>query len=236
MKELWYSVVYEPLYNGLFFFISVVPGADVGLAVIALTLTVKFILFPVANKSIKTQAKVKQLEPEVQKLKEKYKDDKQLQARKVMELYSKNNASPFAGCLPILIQIPIILGLYWVFWKGLFVDPDILYGFVPVPESLNPEFLGMIDMTGKSMLLAVLAGIAQYFQIKLSMPDIPKKKEGKDSMKEEFTRNMGLQMRYVFPVFVVFIAYKVSAAVALYWLVSNMFTIVQELIVRKNAN
>ena len=235
--NIFNTILYQPLLNGLIFLVSIVPYGDIGLAVIILTLLVKVILFPFAHKSIKTQRRMKEVEPEIKKIKEKYNKDKQEQARKVMELYQTHNLNPFSGCLFFIIQMPLIIALYWVFWKGLSngVDAELLYSFIPVPESVNFNFLGFIDMTGKSYFLAALAGISQYFQLQLSLPPVPPKNESTGSLKEEFTRNFTLQMKYMFPVFVFFISYTISAPVALYWAVSNIFMIAHELVVRRRA-
>ena len=240
ISSIFNTLFYEPLYNGLIFLISIIPGADVGIAIVVLTVTVKFLVLPLSHKSVKSQAKIRNIEPEVKEVKEKYKKDKQEQARKVMELYKKHGVNPFSGCFLLLVQLPIILALYWVFFKGLGnFNTEILYSFVKLPAVINTKFLGIIDIMGKSLPLAVLAGITQYYQMKLSMP--PKltnnenKNSGEMSFKDEFAKNMSIQMRYVLPGFVFFIAYTISAAVALYWVVNNLFSIVHELIVRRKV-
>ncbi|MEK9168119.1 MAG: YidC/Oxa1 family membrane protein insertase [Patescibacteria group bacterium] len=256
LSYLFNTFLYEPLYNGLLFLVAILPGADLGIAVIILTLLVKFALLPLAHKTAKTQVKMKELDPHIKAIKEKHKSNKQEQAKQMMDLYGKHGVSPFSGIIAIFIQLPIIIALYWVFFKGLKVDPallaaidhlagnlpssllnhDILYSFVHLPESIKVEFLGLVDLTGKSIVLALIAGISQYVQINLSMP----KKAGEGflpkstgSLKDDLAQNMGFQMRYILPVFVGIFAYSISAAVALYWAVSNIFAIVHEVIVRK---
>lgn len=233
ITSVWNTVFYEPLYNGLIFLTGVVPGGDVGVAVIFLTLVVKTILFPVSHKSIKTQAKMRELEPEIKRVKEKHKD-KTEQAKATMELYKKHEVSPFSGCLGIIIQIPVILALYYVFFKGLGFNHGALYSFVKVPEIINPNFLGLIDMHGKSLLLAVLAALSQFVQAKISMPPIPPA-QGNASFKDDLARSMQIQMKYFMPVLVFVFSYSISSAIALYWFVSNLFSIGQELFVKKLA-
>ncbi|MEK7178856.1 MAG: YidC/Oxa1 family membrane protein insertase [Patescibacteria group bacterium] len=232
------TFIYEPLYNGLVFLISVVPFGDIGLAVILLTLIVKFILFPFAHKGTTTQARMKLIEPEIGEIKRRYEKDKQEQAKKVMELYQKHGLNPFSGCLLFLIQIPVIIALYWVFWKGLaggVIDASQLYSFIPVPENIHFNFLGFIDITGKSYFLAALAGVSQYFQLHLSLPSVDTSQKV-SSFKDEFTRNLTFQMRYVFPIFVFFISFSISSAVALYWVTSNAFSIAHEFFVKRKAS
>ena len=182
---------------------------------------------------------MRSIEPEIRKVKDAHKDNKQEQAKKVMELYKRHGVNPFSGCMLFIVQVPIIIALYWVFWKGLAngLDPSVLYSFVVIPETFNIKFLGLLDMSGKSFILAALAGISQYFQMKLSFPKSAKQRpqKGKPSLKDEFMKNFGLQMRYGLPVFVFIISYTISAAVAVYWGVSNLFSIGHELYVRKKA-
>jgi YidC/Oxa1 family membrane protein insertase len=205
------------------------------MAVIILTAIVKLILFPISQKSIKTQVKMKDLEPELAKIKENYKDKREEQALKTMALYKERGINPFASILLLFIQIPIILGLYLVFVNGGLPNIDMahIYSFVPIPTDIDMNFLGLIDMSKKSLILAILAGISQYFQA-LVMPVPQRKKEGSaPSFQDDFARSMSMQMKYVFPVMIFFFAWSISGVIALYWTVSNLFTIGQELYVRK---
>ena len=139
------------------------------------------------------------------------------QARLTFELYKKHKTNPFSGLFLVLIQIPIIFALYFVFFKGINFESGLLYSFVHVPEKINMNFLGGIDLAGKSALLAVLAGISQYVQAHF-MPK-PKTKVGAaGSFTESFGKSMHMQMKYVFPFLVAWIAYSISGAVALYWI------------------
>ena len=234
ISEIFNTVFFNPIYNGLIYLLDVVPFMDVGIAVILVTIVVKLILFPFSLKMVKTQLAVKQLEPEIKKLKETHKNDKQEQARQTMALYKEKGVNPFAGFLLILIQIPVIFALYWVFARGGLpeINTDILYSFVPTPNSVNMNFLGLIDVSAKSVILALLAGVTQFFQIKYSLPPM-KERAGKSSFKEDLARSFHIQMRYVMPIIVFSVAYAISAAVALYWTTSNLFAIGQEIYVRK---
>src|SRR3990172_11473486 len=149
MIAFFNTFFYEPLYNGLVFLISVMPGTDVGLAVIVLTLLVKIIILPLSHKSVASQAKMRSIEPEMKRVKERHKD-KQEQARQVMDLYKKHGVNPFSGCFLMLVQLPIIFALYWVFFKGLAnnIDQTILYSFVVAPEQITCQG-GAIDLNGQ---------------------------------------------------------------------------------------
>jgi len=234
LSSFFHTFIYDPLYNALVFLVTLVPFADVGLAVIVLTIIVKLILFPLSIKAVKTQLAIRAMESELSALKEKYKNNREEHARQTMTLYKKHGVNPFSSVLLLLIQLPIILGLYWVFARGGLpvINPDVLYSFTPIPDVFNMRFFWVNDIAGRSIVLALLAGITQYFQIKLTLP--PMKKRGKTpSLKEDLAHSFHLQMRYVMPLVVIGIAYVISAAIALYWTTSNLFAIGQELYVRR---
>ena len=235
------------MYNALLFLIALIPGNSVGWAIIILTLSVKLAIAPLTRKSIRSQAELKKVEPLLKEVREKY-TDKQEQAQKTMELYREHKINPFSGCLIMLIQLPIILALYFVFYKGLTngLDTSILYPLVDVKIAsigeMNMNFLGLVDLEGKSIILALMAGITQFFQMRIAMPITPddkkdsKKNGGQKDFKAEFAKNMQFQMRYILPGIITVVAYSISAAVSLYWVVSNLFTIGQEIVVRRHKD
>ncbi len=240
LSFLFNTFVYEPLYNGFIFLIAITPFHDVGLAIILLTLGVRFLLLPVTHKTVKSQAKLRLLEPEINRVKKETEHDKQAQAKKIMELYQAHGVNPFSGCLMFLVQTPFILALFWLFNQGLTngLNTDKLYSFVTLPQDLSLLFFGIVDISQRNIFIALVAGISQYFQIKLSMPPTLPKKEvtEKPSFKDEFAKSFQTQARYVFPVMVFFLSYKVfPAAVALYWVTSNLFSVGHELFVRRKA-
>lgn len=228
------ALVYEPLYNTLVFLVTVVPGADVGVAVVILTVLVKALLFPLSLKSLKTQHRLKKLEPHLKDLKERHKNDAQAHARAMMELYRNHNVRPFLSLFLVFIQLPIIFGLYWVFYKGGLpvVALEHLYRFVDVPSNPSMHFLGLIDISAThNVVFALLVGISQYVQVIFSLPKLPPRTEGA-TVQEDFARSMQLNMRYVLPVIIAGVTYVLPAAVGLYWIVNNVFTILQEWYVR----
>jgi len=226
------TIFYEPIYNALVFLVNITPGGDIGLAIILLTLIIKFILLPLHRKAIVSQIRLKQLEPKINEIKEKY-TDKQEQATKTFELYKQEKINPLSGCLPILIQIPVIFALYKVFLDGFdFSSVENLYSFVKAPESINTIFLGVFDLSARNLFLAVLAGVTQFFQIDLAVKRNPTVKND-GSMQANISNMMSKQMRFIMPVFVGFISYQISGAIALYWSVNNIFTTVQEIVINK---
>ena len=231
LSNIWDTVLYGPLLNALAFLVSIVPGGDVGVAIIVLTIFVKTILFPLSQRSIESQIKMNLLAPELKKIKDSG-ASKEEQAKQTFELYKHHKTNPFSGCLLVLIQIPIIFALYYVFLKGVNLDSSLLYPFINAPEHINMVFLGILDIGQKSIVLAVLAGVSQYFQaILMPKPVIPDQKNG--SFQDNFAKSMNTQMKYVFPFGIAFIAYSVSGAVALYWITSNIFAIGQQIYANK---
>ena len=234
LTSLWNNILYEPLINALALLISVIPGGDVGIAVILLTILVKIILFPLSQKSIESQAAMNLLAPELNKIKASG-ASKEEQAKQTFELYKKHKTNPFSGCLLVLIQIPIIFALYYVFFKGINFESGLLYSFVDVPEKMNMIFLGILDISQKSVILAILAGVSQYLQAYF-MPQLTPSKIPGGSFSENFAKSMQTQMKYVFPFVVAFIAYSISGAVAIYWITSNLFMVGQQIYVKKEKN
>jgi len=230
MIEFFKTIFYKPLYNFLIHLIAILPGGSVGLAIIIITVLVKLVLLPFNIKTVVSQIQLKKLQPELQKIKEDT-TDKTEQAKKTMEIYKKYGVSPFSGCLPILIQIPVIISLYYVFFQGLNFDTSLFYSSVSAPETINNFFFGA-DLGGKSLVLAILAGVSQYFQI-----SIVSKRSAQDTggtgMQAQIGKSLQFQMKYILPIFIVFIAYRISGAVALYWIVNNVFTIILELLIAK---
>jgi len=167
----------RPLFNLLVWVYNVVPGQDFGIAIIIVTIFLRVLLYPLSDKALKSQKILQELQPKIKELQKKYKN-KEEQAKKMMEFYKEHKINPLSGCLPILVQLPLLIALYRVFLTGL--DPESLnnlYSFVGNPGELNPIFIGMLNLSEPSHLLAIMAGAAQYFQAKSAFKqrkDIPK--------------------------------------------------------------
>lgn len=245
MINLWNTFLYEPIYNALIFIINNVTFGDVGFAIVIVTILVKVILFPLTKKSARSQILMKKMEPEIKKIKQDY-PNKEEQAKKTLELYKKYGTNPFSGCLVVLLQMPVIFALYYVFYKGLKVDESLIYSFIQIPTTLSTNFLGVFELGEKSLFLGVLTGLSQFIQGYLSSPvknkqveiikDTDSIKDKKTDFQEQLSDSMQMNVRYILPVFIGFIAWKISAAVALYWTVSNIFTILQEWYIRRKLS
>jgi len=234
MKFLFDLILFDPLYNALVFITNILPSHNIAISVIILTLIVKILLFPLYHKSSSAQIKIKEIEPKLKEIQNKYKDDKQKQAQEIMQLYKDHGVNPFSSFLLLFIQLPIIFALFFVFSKGFELNLDILYPFINPPEQVSTIFLN-INVEEKSLLLAFLVGITQFFQMKLAIPPIQKRNNKTPDFKEDLMRSMQIQMKYVLPVIIVFISYTFPAVISVYWLTSNLFAIGHELIVKKKA-
>lgn len=233
ISTAFHTVIYEPLYNGLVFLVGLIPSHDVGLAVIALTILVRIILFPLSQRAIATQMQMKEIAPKVEALKEKYKDKREEQGRAILALYKEHNIRPFAGFALLLVQLPVLIGLYWVFAFGGLpdIDTSILYSFVQPPPGVDMLFLGLIPMNGHSLVLAFLAGLTQFAYTRLSMGKRqPVTKPAGQSFSSDMQRSLDLQMRYFLPIILAVASYYVVAAAPLYWATGNLFMIAQEYI------
>lgn len=233
-----YLFLYQPLFNLLILLYLYLPGKDFGVAIICLTLLIKILLFPLGIKAIKIQRGLQKLQPKIKEIQEKYKKDKQKQTFEMLEIYKKEKVNPFAGLFVSLIQIPILIALWRVFWGGF--PPEkltSLYSFLPQISSIDPTFFGFLNLEEPSIVLAISAGISQFFQAKTITPS--QKSGGEHSPKKkgqpDFSQIMGKQMLYFFPVFTVFILWKLPAAIALYWLVAALFSTAQQYLFLKKA-
>ena len=223
-------ILYQPLFNALLLLYQYLPGHDFGIAVILLTVLIRLILYPLMFQSIRAQKVLSELQPKIQEIQQKFKEDKAKQTKEMMALYQKEKINPFGGCLPLLIQLPILIALYQVFWKGLQTgELSKLYSFVPRPEMIDPTFFGVVDLSHPSLVLAFLAGILQFIQTKMVTPKTSQKK---DQM-SQFSGMMQKQMLYFFPIFTVFILWRLPAAIGVYWVVTTLFSIGQQYLIYK---
>ena len=228
---LYNDIIYRPLLNLLVFFYNVVPGHDIGVVIILVTLVIRLALAPSFHKSLKSQKAMNDLQPKLNEVREKYKDNQQEQAKALMQLYKDNKINPFSSCLPLVLQLPILIGLYSVFRTALNSKVSIavrlsgLYSFVHRPANISPFLFKSLDLSQPSIVLAVVAGLAQFWQSKLMMPKVA----GSDAT----TKAMQMQTTYVLPVLSAFIALKLPAGLPLYWIVTTLFAVAQQYYIAK---
>ncbi len=231
ISSFFYAILYQPLANGLIFFYNTVAAQDLGIAIIFLTLAIRFILFPFFHKSARQQTIMQHLQPKLKAIQQEHKADRAKQTEAMMALYKEHQVNPFSGILFLLIQIPVLITLYHIFLSSLSPEAfaPALYSFVHLPEAFNTTFLGLINLSSKSIVMVVLAAIAQFFQGKLAAPKRPDPKAPL-STQEQIGRNM----IYVGPLLTIFIFFNFPAAVSLYWLASSLFSIVQQIVINKS--
>lgn len=199
---------------------------DVGLAVIILTIIIRLILLPLSKKMVITQYKMRAIAPKLAAIKAQGLD-KQAEAKATMDLYKQENMNPFSGCLLLLIQLPILFGIYAVLQNGI-TQPTHLYQFLNT-EGLSNMLFGVLDITKPFLPFAILAGITQAIQAFLA----PVQPTTDGGIQGQLAKSMAIQTRYVLPIIIIVIATNLAAAVALYWVVANIFSIFQELYFRK---
>lgn len=233
---MWNKFIYKPILNFLVILLSYVTFGDLGLAVILLTIIVKIILYPLSKKAVTSQIDMASIQKEISDIKAK-KLSKEDEAKETFALYKEKKVNPFSGCLVMIIQLPIIFGLYYVFFRGLDLANADLYSFVSVPSNVNTVFLGLIDLLKThSVFIALLTGLSQFAQVYLS-PTQKMQKENSSNQKgfsADIQKTMQTQMKYVFPIIIAVITYQIQAAVGLYWIVNNIITIIQEQIIAKS--
>lgn len=226
MSDLFFIVFYQPIFNILVFLYNLVP--DIGFAIIVLTLLIRLVLYPLNHKALQSQRALQDLQPKLDQLKKEHKGDQQELGRAMMALYKKEKINPFSSCLPLLIQLPFLIGVFYVFRNGL-SDPmalDAVYSFISRPETINPVTLGYFNLSAVSPILAVLAGAAQFWQAKMMVTRRQPSVDG--AQDENMTAIMNKQMVYFLPIITVVIGMTFPAGLTLYWLITTLATGAQQ--------
>lgn len=236
MSNIFQTIFYQPILNLLVFLYNIVPGNDLGIAIIFLTVIIKIVLYPLSNQSIKSQKALQDLQPKIDELKKKHAHSKEEMGRAMMALYKENKVNPFSSCLPLIIQLPFLFAVFRVFQTGLANGSlNLVYSFISRPESINVLSLGIIDLSKRNIPLAVLAGLAQYWQAKMM---VTKKAEIKsDSSKDEnMMAIMNKQMIYFMPAMTIFIGLSFPGGLTLYWFITTLLTALQQLYMFRRQN
>lgn len=232
-------------YNLLVFFCSIIPGAYVWIAIVIITVLLRLIFLKSAISMVKMQHKQKKLSGKLAELKEKHKGDKQAEQQATMELYKAEGVNPLSSCLPMIIQIVVLIGFYGVFTKiglGGEIKTNLLYAFTPRPESLNASFFG-INLVETIKTLSASGGwigivvwlfpiltagtqLIQSLQTKAMQPPTQAGDKGAD-----FSKALNNQFIFLFPIMTAWISYTLPAALSIYWITQTVFMIVQQKIV-----
>lgn len=227
--NIFHIILTKPLLNLLIWFYNVIPGNDIGLAIIALTLLTRILLYPSFQKSLRSQRELQQLQPKLDEIKEKHKGDKEAETKAILKFYQENKINPFSSCLPLLVQLPILIALYSVFRTGLSGQiVGELYGFVQNPGIINTKFFGLLELAKPNTVFAVVAGASQFVQSKLMAP--------KTKSKDKTAAMMSMQFTYVMPIITAVVAMSLPAGLSLYWIITTLFAIGQQwYIMRKHG-
>lgn len=229
---LYTEFLWRPLFNGLVFFYNVLPGPDLGAAIIALTVVIRLVLSPLLWKAQHAQRRMALLQPELKRIQDQHKGNREAQGKAVMELYASHKVNPLSGCVVLLIQLPILIALFQVFRQGFEVSAlEYLYPFIQNPGALNALSFGILDLSQGNIYLGVLAALTQYVQTKLAAP--PALPAGGSSGGGDFAKALQWQTTYFFPLLILFWSYTLPSALTLYWTTLNLFGIMQEIIVHK---
>jgi len=232
LGDIYNAILYRPLFNILVFFYNV-GWSNIAVAIVLLTAFIKLLLWPFFMQSIRAQKSMQTLQPKIEELKAKYKDDKQKLGPALMELYKTEKANPLSSCLPLLLQLPFLIAVYQVFRVGLAnKGMDLLYTFVANPGNINVWAFG-IDFSKGNWVMAVLAGAAQFWQTKMMLKKKPMATNG--SLPAGSAEMINKQMMYMMPAITVFIGFSLPSGLTFYWLIMTLFGVFQQwLVLRKD--
>lgn len=239
LSSLYNAVLFQPLLNLLVGLYNVL-WHDFGLAILFITLIVRLILYPSFKHQLEAQKKMSSVQPKLTELREKHKHDRDAKTRAEMEFYKENKINPFSSCLPMVIQILVLIALYQVFNTGLHSEVGkYLYSFIPDPGKINPMSFGFMDLSKtNNYYLAIITGMAQFIQSKMMMGFQPKPKsplaQNKDDFAQALNSSLSKQTLYLFPLLTVWIGITLPAGLSFYWLVSTLFLIVQQYLIMKS--
>jgi YidC/Oxa1 family membrane protein insertase len=230
---MFHTIFYEPIYNLIVLVLNYVPLHDVGAAIIIVTFIVKLFLLPLNLSALRTQYLMKKVEKELQEVKEKNKDNPQELAKATMDIYRREKVNPLSSIAVMIIQIPIIYALYRAFYKGLFSDPTSLYSFVHFPAHLHTFAFGLFDVTQKNIVIALLAGLSSYLLARRQTKTmVVQKKEGEETLQDQFMKSMQVQLLYVLPIIITVSAMALPSVIGLYWFTNSTITYLQDMYMR----
>ncbi len=250
-----FQILNQPILNALIILYKLL-FSNLGLAIIALTALIRLALIPLTNPQLKSAQKMQELNPELEKLKKKYKDDKQKLMQAQLELYKKNGINPAAGCLPQILQLVILISLYQVFNQVITAGADVvakinqsLYSFVKLsPQTaLNLNFLylnlsrpDLIYIPGLPFalpgLFVILAALFQFLSSKMMTPVVQTEQKESDlteKKSDDFAVALQKQMLYLLPIMTIIFGYTMPSGVMIYWLAFSFFSFIQQLLINK---
>ena len=234
-RSLFRAIFFRPIENLLLFFL-IISKNHLWIAIILLTIFVKILLLLPSKKGIIAQQKMQNLQPEIEKTKNKFAHDPQRQATEMMALWKKHGVNPAGAFLPMLVQFPVLIALFFVIKSGL--APHNSYLIYPISalqnfdfSAINFHFLWMdLSRPDRFFVLPILVGLLQFWQ----MASMEKKRGQKSDAKKNPHESAMKLMKYILPGMVVVFSATMPAAVALYWGISTLFAVGQQYFLQKN--
>lgn len=238
---LFRAFITKPFLNFLIFIASILPGHNLGVAIIILTLVVKFLLFIPTQHSLEGQKKMQKAQPHLDEIRRRYKDDPKRMQEETMRVWREHGINPFQSCLPLLIQLPVLIGVFYVVRDGsmLALSRHLIYPFYQhLDWTFGTTFLGLDLLQSNAFLFAPLLVALQFLQMKLTFALAKRKKDQADGNKpaSDADKTQQIQqkmMLYGLPLMIGVFAFQFPAAVSLYWGVSTLFAIGQQIIVNR---
>ena len=241
ITKLFRTFITKPFLNFLILVASLLPDRNLGVAIIILTLVVKFALFFPTQHAMEGQKKLQQLQPKLNEIKKKHKDTPEQMNKEIMKLWKENNVNPMQSCLPMLIQFPILIGLFFVIRDGSILELSRHLVYVPYSDlswGFGTMFLGLDLLEPSKFIFPPFLMVSQFVQMKMSFAIAEKKKQkdGKEEKKKKEPSQQEMQQRmmlYGLPIMIGVFAFQFPAAVSLYWGVSTLFAIGQQVVVNR---
>ncbi len=229
MGDIFFTILYQPLYNLLVLFYNLLPWGGLGLSIIFVTLVVKSAVFPLTFKSMKVQKEMQEIQPKIAEIKVKFKDNQEQLAKELMAVYKDHKVNPFASCLPLILQLVIFLTLFRVLRAGVeSVNADTLYPFIHNPGTMEHIFLGM-NLAEVSIPLAILSAVMQFIQARQMITRRPPAvaRKSPEALDEDVTASMNKMMLYVLPVMMLVLGVtSLPGGTTLYIFISTLITYV----------
>lgn len=218
ISNIFHMYVYAPILGALVFIYENIAFNDLGVAIIILTIFVRVVLFPVFYKSAKDQTLMQKIQPRMKEIQEKHKDNKEAQAQALMALYKENKLNPFSGFFLLIIQLPIFIALFQIFSREL---SNVAFD--------SSTFFGLINLSEKSIVLAFVAAGLQYIQGKMALATA-------GTTKDNPAASIGKMMVIIGPALTLIILFTLPSALGVYWIVSTLFSIGQQIYINKKIN
>lgn len=242
LGSLFHEVLYRPLLNVLIALYDFLPGRDLGVAIIVLTVLVRLVLSPLLLHQFRSQKKLAALQPKLGEIRKATKDRAE-QSRRTLELYKHHGVSPASGCFPLLVQLPILWAMYAALSQGLRPEAlTSLYPIVPNPGVVHPISFGILHLgqaafhrvdgqlalSLPAIILALLTGIVTYWQTRLT-PGVRGHTIAEDATpQEQMAHRMNRQMLLIMPLMTTYFALTFPAGLSLYWFVTTLVSVVQQ--------